>query len=205
MKTREIILKSALELFLKNGYDKTAMNDIAAKAGISKPAIYHYFKSKQELAEQVVEFFHERVTAWSREKTSKLSTFKEHLRFFITSIPVFHRIENVILDCEPHENFSMGFNDLISALSRENSNIKSRIEEIFLNTRQSLGKLLITAQKDNIIRQDVNPQTIALMLHAIAEGMSVIGSFTSEDQLQQLSLELFIEIDKLLSNEKGEK
>ena len=47
--TIEAILSVSAKLFLQKGFDKTSMMDIATAAGISKGAIYHHFKSKDEI------------------------------------------------------------------------------------------------------------------------------------------------------------
>lgn len=42
--TKERILEEALKLFAQSGYMGTSMNDIAAKLGVTKAALYkHYF------------------------------------------------------------------------------------------------------------------------------------------------------------------
>ena len=52
------ILNTAISLFLENGYEKTSMQDIVNALGMSKGAIYHHFKSKEELFERaVLEFY----------------------------------------------------------------------------------------------------------------------------------------------------
>src|ERR1700733_1641467 len=52
---RAEIVRTARELFLKKDYDKTTMQDFMDQLGIAKGTIYHYFKSKEELLEAVVE------------------------------------------------------------------------------------------------------------------------------------------------------
>ena len=52
--TREQIVEIAKRVFLKNGYAKTSMRDIAAGAGIGVSNIYNYFKSKDELFRHIV-------------------------------------------------------------------------------------------------------------------------------------------------------
>ena len=47
--TRAQLLASALGLFRARGYDATSMRDIAADAGMSLGASYHYFESKEAL------------------------------------------------------------------------------------------------------------------------------------------------------------
>jgi len=44
---REQLLAAGEELFLTTDYSKLSMAQIARKAGISKPLLYHYFPSKQ--------------------------------------------------------------------------------------------------------------------------------------------------------------
>lgn len=52
---KEEILKVAKHLFLTRDYDKTTMADIMNALDIAKGTIYHYFKSKEDLFEAVIE------------------------------------------------------------------------------------------------------------------------------------------------------
>jgi AcrR family transcriptional regulator len=47
--TRERILDTAQELFIRQGYDKTSLRDIAERVQITKAALYHYFARKDEM------------------------------------------------------------------------------------------------------------------------------------------------------------
>lgn len=53
--TKERILETALELFAQNGYLGTSMNDIAARLGITKAALYKHYAGKQEILKRIVE------------------------------------------------------------------------------------------------------------------------------------------------------
>lgn len=46
---REAILRTAVGLFHDRGYAHTSMNEIAEKLHITKPALYHYFRNKEEI------------------------------------------------------------------------------------------------------------------------------------------------------------
>ena len=48
---RRRLLERAVELFALHGYDELSMSAIAREAGISKPLLYHYFRSKRDLFE----------------------------------------------------------------------------------------------------------------------------------------------------------
>lgn len=52
--TRAHIVECAAELFADWGYAGASISDIAAAAGISKPALYHHFTGKDELYTEIV-------------------------------------------------------------------------------------------------------------------------------------------------------
>jgi len=45
----EKVLDAAVDLFLIMGYERTSMNAIAQKAGLTKGGLYHHFSSKEEI------------------------------------------------------------------------------------------------------------------------------------------------------------
>ncbi|OZC83393.1 hypothetical protein CH282_15635 [Rhodococcus sp. 06-418-1B] len=50
----ELVLAAATRVFLEKGYPASTIADIAEAAGISKPTVYQYAKSKQWLLEEIV-------------------------------------------------------------------------------------------------------------------------------------------------------
>ena len=54
-RNKEKILRAASEEFADKGFAATKTSDIAAKAGLPKPNVYYYFKSKDNLYREVLE------------------------------------------------------------------------------------------------------------------------------------------------------
>ena len=52
---RELILSHAAQLFAHQGYPSTSMNEVAEACGMSKPALYHYFRDKYALLVNIAE------------------------------------------------------------------------------------------------------------------------------------------------------
>ena len=50
---REQILACAAELFAKQGYTATSMNQVATAYGVSKPSLYHYVRDKHQLLVEI--------------------------------------------------------------------------------------------------------------------------------------------------------
>src|SRR5262249_46312851 len=52
---RETILQHARHLFATKGYAETSVDDIAQACHMQKPSLYHYFESKQQLLQEMVD------------------------------------------------------------------------------------------------------------------------------------------------------
>jgi AcrR family transcriptional regulator len=52
--TRAAILEQAATLFATKGFDGTALQDIADAMGLTRPALYHYFTSKEDVLASLI-------------------------------------------------------------------------------------------------------------------------------------------------------
>jgi AcrR family transcriptional regulator len=46
---REAVLRTALQSFLEQGYHRATLNDVAERLNITKPALYNYFRGKDDI------------------------------------------------------------------------------------------------------------------------------------------------------------
>lgn len=53
--TRQRIQEVARELFAEKGVQRTSLQDIAARLGITKPALYYHFGSREDLVRSIVQ------------------------------------------------------------------------------------------------------------------------------------------------------
>jgi len=53
--TREALIQAARELFGAQGYAATSTEDVVARAGVTKGALYHHFNGKEDLFRAVLE------------------------------------------------------------------------------------------------------------------------------------------------------
>ena len=77
------IRTAALELFATFGVDKVSMDEIAAKANVSKVTIYKYFHSKEELYAAVIDLFVEQTLAATQSVFNSDMDFLEKLKFVL--------------------------------------------------------------------------------------------------------------------------
>jgi AcrR family transcriptional regulator len=84
---RKLIINAAMEMFVKDGFDKTSIRNIADKIEYSPATIYLYYKDKDELLYEVQgQAFLELYTAFGRDVTATdpLERLKQLLRSYIT-------------------------------------------------------------------------------------------------------------------------
>ncbi len=79
MDNRRMILQCALELFYKRGYDAAGVQEIVEMAGITKPTMYYYFKSKLGLLEALIEEKGKLLLQALREVQERQQCFEEQL------------------------------------------------------------------------------------------------------------------------------
>ncbi len=84
--TVEKILDVSKRLFLENGYDNTTIQDIVDElGGLTKGAIYHHFKSKEEIMKALGDkmFFDNNPFEAVRERTDLNSLQKIRMMLYI--------------------------------------------------------------------------------------------------------------------------
>src|ERR1700721_2856840 len=74
------ILNAGKRLFLRYGYKRVSMNDIAEAAGISRPALYLVFKNKEEIFKGAYEQWVDEKIFEIEEKAETLNTAEKKLR-----------------------------------------------------------------------------------------------------------------------------
>jgi AcrR family transcriptional regulator len=83
----DAILGKAAEIFADQGVQGTGMGEIAAAMDMSRPAVYHYFSSKEQLVEQLLEDYTGNLAGFLREvRNDSKSTPTEKLSQFVTGL-----------------------------------------------------------------------------------------------------------------------
>jgi AcrR family transcriptional regulator len=77
------ILESAHRVFSEKGYHEATMDEIAEGLGLSKPALYRYYTSKDELFREILELFIQ-ATAKALRESFKSSRFDPETFFSLT-------------------------------------------------------------------------------------------------------------------------
>jgi AcrR family transcriptional regulator len=75
------VMEAAQSAFLRYGFRRVTMGDIASAAGISRPALYIHFCNKEKIFEAVLRTFTAKALDELREGLAIRATLEEQLRF----------------------------------------------------------------------------------------------------------------------------
>lgn len=83
--TRKAILQSALDLFYEKGYSKTTFELISSRIGLTKGAVYWYFKNKPDLLVAIINTYIERKMAYLNAKVPHLEHIEDIQNYFLAA------------------------------------------------------------------------------------------------------------------------
>jgi AcrR family transcriptional regulator len=119
---RHVILTSAAGLFAERGFGGTSMSMIAEEAGGSKAWLYHYYESKEAIAEDLVCGFLADLVAATGDALDTEGTAEERLRRLVT------RVVHICASAPGRA----GLFDLAATLPEPASNRVTRLQKTFL-------------------------------------------------------------------------
>lgn len=132
---KEIIMDAALNLFSEKGYAAVGVDEIGAEAGVKGPAIYHYFKGKEAILNELVDTYEEYYGARfgnTNDNTEIPDTLDEFINLSLER-----------LDFTIHDPQIKKFRKLITIEQFRNSTFSKLATEHFLLNLINLNKMIL--------------------------------------------------------------
>jgi len=155
--SKEEILKEAIKLFKIRGYYNTSMANIADACGLIKGSIYHYFKSKEEIGLESLQYIH----AYFQEHIYSISYRTELLP--VQKLQLFVKKTD---DYFLHSEGGCLLGNLALEVSHENLLFKEEIRAYFLAWEQALADILASKYPSEKARS-LAKESVALTQGAI--------------------------------------
>ncbi|HVY55518.1 MAG TPA: TetR/AcrR family transcriptional regulator [Thermodesulfobacteriota bacterium] len=136
------IINKALELFYRQGYSATGINQVIAESGVSKNTFYYYFPSKDDLC---VAYLQEMDTLWRKLVKDEISSGKKPLQRLLAPLEFLKKWnqDNKFRGC-PFLNIVSEVTDSASNIRREviyhKDGFKTIIRELVKDFKNSDAK-----------------------------------------------------------------
>ena len=118
LKTFNHIIKIARELFAKNSFSQTSINQIIDTSGIAAGTFYSYFDDKLAVYQYLLKEYSRKIKSTTRKATEKCETREEKERLglkafikFTLSDPLSYKIiwESMLIDWDTFKNYYSSF------------------------------------------------------------------------------------------------
>src|SRR5215467_11331554 len=158
---RHELAEAAWRAIVKYGLEGTTTRLIAKESGYSNGVLAHYFESKDEILLEALRTSHDGIDARIRESIESKDGFEALRTFCIEVLPISEQSAR-----ETHLEVSMWsralVNDELRSVQRSESSRWRRLLERLIVDAQRAGELI-----------DVPPRTIAVLLSAVIDGLSI--------------------------------
>ncbi len=143
------ILRTASELFARNGFHGVSMDELGAATGVSGPALYRYFPGKEAILSAMLIDISERLLAGGRERVDAAASPSRALRSLV----------------DFHVDFALDHPDLIDVQARD----LDAVPDVDRRAVRRLQSQYVTLWVDALVgqRPEMSPERARAAAHAV--------------------------------------
>lgn len=189
--TKEKLIKAAFEEIHAHGFQATSMNEIIKRAGITKGALYHHFKSKTELGYAVIDevirpMMKERWLDPLSKSENPIDALIDCMAELIKNTPR----QAVIKGC-PVAN-------LTHEMSGIDEGFRLKLSGVLKTWQAGLSQVFSEGIKKGYVKADVNTDNVACFLVASLEGaIGLAKNSKDENTFNRCGEQLIVYLESL--------
>ncbi len=159
------IIDSAQELFHRQGFQQTSLDDITRVSGVTRSNLYYHFNSKEELGLEALRDRIKHYEAEVLEPTLRNTSLppSERLSAFYSRVAAYHRSQIPPAGCP--------FGNLAVEMCGTNDNFREVLSSFFDMWEDTLGSCISEGIESGEFRGDYPPRLMARMILSHLEGV----------------------------------
>ncbi|KAA9154287.1 TetR/AcrR family transcriptional regulator [Amycolatopsis acidicola] len=175
--TREIILQAARHVFSEQGYEGTTVTAVARRAGVTRPAVHHYFRTKESLYRALFAATRQAVVAAGAASAGERETLSGRLSVFLWSAS---RVDS-------HDRSFARFMAASVLDAFRHPELGDGAQGQLADVREFVDGTLRAAVEAGEIRADTDVPAVTEMLVAVLWGMGLYAGFVgTHEQLESV-------------------
>jgi TetR/AcrR family transcriptional repressor of nem operon len=163
MSSREKILDVSLDLFYRNGYQATSVDDIIAQAKVSKSNFYYHFRSKEDLGLEVLD---QRRSALMESLDCMLGDCGECARERLDRF-----VDHLVETQEVERNGGCPFGNLVAEMADHSERFRCHLVDVFAGLTTRIASVVEDGQRHGAFRADICPNDVAALFVQATQGM----------------------------------
>lgn len=179
------IIEAATEMFLDNGYKKTKMIEIARSLGVSKGALYQYFKSKEQLLLAVIN---------SGAQFRRSSVFSNMTAEQLPQLSTREYFNKMLHSTSQMDKFGIE----IAGVALNNPEMLKGMRSFFLDEVNLIQEYLEDVKEEGMIKTEIDTRIVAVAILSFRSGLR---GFTSTDESSETIFNTWKMLTELLLRE----
>lgn len=177
------VLQKAMELFWKQGYEKTSMSDLVEHMGIHRKSIYDTFGDKHSLYLKVIDRYGELSTVKLKSETLRAETAYQAIQYIFDYI------------IEGNENHpGCLFVNAATELGPWDQEVLVKIEKAFGQAENLITDIIKKGQRDGEFTSKYGDELLGEILHNAIMGLRVlVKTSASKEKMRNIS-QFFLEL-----------
>ena len=181
---RKQILEAVHACLLEKPFHKTSIKDIAQKAGLNHGALHYYFKSKEDLLLEYIEYtktkfdkiFYERFKTDFEKSAADLQTFQNKMHWTLNEIAFNQELAHIYTEIWAHALY--------------NEKIMNKLKDMYLAWREQ-----VILEVNNFVDSRKEAKRISSTIMAMWEGMSLMAIFfDKKDLTAEIDFRKFLQV-----------
>ena len=182
----EEALDKAMEIFWKQGYEKTSIQDLVDQMGIHRRSLYDTFGDKHSLFVQTLERYESLIAAQIRKQITEEMTTVESIRKIF---------ELAVYSDNTNPKGCLMVNTAVE-LSLLDNEVSQRIKSAFKQTENLIADLLIRGQARGEVARSFDISELARYIHNALIGVRVLVKMTADPKEFDSTIDLTLSILK---------
>ena len=182
----EEALDKAMEIFWKQGYEKTSIQDLVDQMGIHRRSLYDTFGDKHSLFVQTLERYESLIAAQIRKQITEEMTTVESIRKIF---------ELAIYSDNASPKGCLMVNTAVE-LSLLDNEVSQRIQSAFKQTENLIADLLIRGQARGEVARSFDIGELARYIHNALIGVRVLVKMTADPKEFESTIDMTLSILK---------
>jgi TetR/AcrR family transcriptional repressor of nem operon len=179
MGNREKLLEAATAILGRHGYQATSVDDILEAAKVAPSNFYYHFKSKEELAIEVLEGYFEK----SRREMAPV-----FMNRFLSATEKLERLHEALVKKATQSGCCGGcpMGNLAQELSDSHPEFRMRLARHFEECIEGIAVVVQDGLKSGEFREDADPKAAAYLIFGSMQGLLLLSkSLKKIDPLDQ--------------------
>ncbi len=180
------VLKRAMELFWRQGYEKTSMSDLVEHMGIHRKSLYDTFGDKHALYLRAIDCYEAYSTALLKSEMLRAKN-------------AFHAIQSIfdyMIEGNEDKHWGCLFVNAATEMGPWDKEVEEKAEESFRRAEDSIAEILREGQKAGEFSDKYDAQILGEVLHTTLIGLRVLARTSASKEKMHRIADFFL---KLLS------